>query len=164
MCNLIENYISQHGRFTIAVTPPHSTSGLYCDHPLHVKTQTSKIPSGLHHTSPLHTQWFESSIPNIPTSYLHLTLHLIYDASTVSQTLVLLTRRKLLSHQVSLIVRSVEIAYFTFVPSSALLYHVIGNTRTLFLQSRVGGTGIFQCLLVVTKDILWSLYWDTHNP
>ena len=80
------------------------------------------------------------------------------------KTLALLTRRQLLSEQVSLIVMSVDIACSPFVPISALPYHVIGNTLTLIIQSRVGDNIICQDRLVGIKDICWALHSDTHHP
>ena len=58
------------------------------------------------------------------------------------KTLVIITRRKLICQQVSLIVMSVDISCSTFIPSSALPHHMIGDNVTLILQSRVRDNGI----------------------
>ena len=96
-------------------------------------------------------------------------IYILYSTKYMMQqlshkTLALLTIRQLLSQQSRLIVVSVDIACYPFFPSSALLYHVIGDNLTLLLHSRDGDIGIFQGWLVVTKYICWSLHWDNHHP
>ena len=58
------------------------------------------------------------------------------------KTLAFLTRRQFLSQKFSIIVISVDIVCPPFVPSSSLPYHVVGNNRTLILQSRFRDAGI----------------------